>query len=275
LDTRETYSIILAKQDGLQDRTRIMQVFREYTRINPDISEVAAKHSAGFIAEKISREEVFAVGKICMNNNVEIFIVTDASTAVLPKADNCRYISCLSEEFGYSLDGTAKNIIEWSDVAVVCAGIIEEEKVTTTKHKEGPSAAQKLGSMAITMTTGLPIPLGRAKEVTKKVMETIVTNYLELIIYPPAPGQTPLRLKMNQDNIDYSYLAARREYSSPGNFRLVLEDIDKYAVKALRNHVFYSIIKKEPASLSRYEDYRYLEKELRWLMTLRQMKNKE
>lgn len=269
MEGQEAYSVILAKPEGV-DRKILIQVFREYSRINPNVSEISAKNSAGFIAEKINKEEVLALGKICSNLDVGIFIVSDAQVAALPEPTVCKSIKCLPEDFQYSVDGASFSSVPWDQIAIVCAGSIEEEKINTSTKKEGPSALKKASSLALTAMTGIPISAGKTREVIKKIKQTFFNNYLELIIQT----EIHVRLKMNQESLDYSYLGHRREYSSLLNFRTALEDINIFVANGLKNQVFLSILKREATSLHRYEDYRFFEKELRWLLTIHQLKNK-
>ncbi|OGS22431.1 MAG: hypothetical protein A2252_09015 [Elusimicrobia bacterium RIFOXYA2_FULL_39_19] len=266
MENQELCCIILANPESL-DRKVLAPLFREYAKFNNTISEVSARHCAGFLLEKGAKEEVLALGKLCAQQQVKILVLPVSSIPQLPKADKCININCHPGALEFTLSiGNAKipYTIPWNKVEVVSAATIEEEKTSTVIKKEGPSNFQRMASGVATVITMIPISAGKEKKVEKKVHEIVISNYVELLFSLP-----PYRARIPQDNFDYSYLQKRREYSSQLNFIKMIEDINLYASTALKSRGFISSVNKEQDAQNRYEDYRFLEKELRWLIMLR------
>ena len=117
------------------------------------------------------------------------------------------------------------------------------------------------------MVTGLPLGMGKSKEVKKTVQETELFLYAD-VFADAADG--PRRLHVAADKFDFSAaLGEARRPDQLGNFRLLLQVLDQRAGAALRNHGVRGFLSGAPLTALGYDTPEDYEKELRWLLTLR------
>jgi hypothetical protein len=136
---------------------------------------------------------------------------------------------------------------------------------TTTKNvKEVPSTAQKIASMGIFLTTGLPIKVGgKERTVEKTQTQSDLVFYADLLYKDPAR-----RLRIDALRFDYSFLKDRKVYQVFGNFKLLVADLAQGAPGAWRNHGTKILLEGKPIRMMGYETLADLERETRWLLTL-------
>jgi hypothetical protein len=149
-------------------------------------------------------------------------------------------------------------------LVLVSAAGITLTTTTTKTTKEGPSAAQKILSTGILLTTGLPIKIGGKERVVEKTQQqSELVFYLDLYY-----GQPLRRRRIDAQHFDYSFLKERKLYFVLGNFKLVLGDLLAAAPAAWRNHGAKVLLEGKPVQTMGYESLADLEREARWLLTL-------
>ncbi|MBI3554025.1 MAG: hypothetical protein HY077_16130 [Elusimicrobia bacterium] len=149
-------------------------------------------------------------------------------------------------------------------LAVLAAAGYKEITTRTIKTTEGPDLTQKAIGMGITMMTGLPTSLGKAKKEVQTTVETAeLVFFLDLVLKDPAE-----RLRIDAQDFDFSCLGAKKSYSAIVNFRQLLYDLADASRRAIRNRGTTILLEQKPVREMGYESLKDLERECRWLLTL-------
>jgi hypothetical protein len=257
------YSVLIAKPE-LPALRKLADALEEFHRIPEDEAIQLARRAWGFAGENLTEERAGLLAGKCKEAGIETLILDSAAVASLPVEKNFVKAAVKPDGLDYTLETKEQGFAPWESAALVAAAPIKEETITVQTVKEGPSGAQRMASLAIMSVTGLPIGFGKKKETRKETRSFELYFYLELFF--PVP---PHRLKMRNDIFDYSYLEGRKEYSSQLNFRIFLEDLRMAASKADFNMGAGEILNKKPLNLLTYDSLDFLEKEARWLLTIK------
>jgi hypothetical protein len=150
-------------------------------------------------------------------------------------------------------------------VAAVCYRQTTKKEV---KVQEGPDLKQQAVRMGIFMTTGIPLGLGRKpKEVVKVTESSDLVYGLDL-----CQKEGAMRLRILAEDFDYSCLKGKMTYNTIENFRSLIEAITHSSPLALRNRGTRVLIERRPINNMGYDTIEDMERESRWLLTLRELK---
>jgi hypothetical protein len=210
---------------------------------------IVARRAWGIVADDLSKSEAQSLAKALGAQGVECAVGPTAALVDLPQAETA---------------ATIDEIPAAQPVLIALAGIT----LTTTvkkKEKKGPSGAQKAASTAIMATTGLPIKIGgrkRSVETTKEEQS--------LVFFADLHYEDPSRLvRIDAAHFDFSCLEERMLYQSQGNLKLLIGDLVEAAPEAWTNHGARILLEGRPIREMGYTDLEDLEREARWLLTLR------
>ena len=209
----------------------------------------AAKRAWGIVVEDLPESEARALGQALRSSGVECAVGPTASLAELPAVEPARTVDALPAAH---------------PILIAVAGITVTSTTTTTE-KRGPSGAQKIASVAIMMSTGLPIRIGgRKRSVEKTREEQGLVFYLDL--YYEGPSR---RLQIDASHFAFSCLEERMLYQAQGNLKLLIRDLVQAAPEAWLNHGTRVLLEGRPIRTMGYESLEDLDREVRWLLTLR------
>ena len=242
-----SFSVILTRPDQREP----MAVARALAaaRKTPEQDQVAAaKRGWGILAENLSAVEAQGLVEGLGRSGLESASLPMSSLVQLPEAKPIG-------RFGPTLA---------DQLVLVAAAGITVTSTTTKTVKEGPSAAQKILSTGILLTTGLPIKIGGKERIVEKTQQhSDLVFYLDLIYKDPLR-----RLRIDAQRFDYSFLKERKLYFLMGNFKLLVGDLVQAAPGAWRNHGARVLLENKPLQTMGYESLADLERETRWLLTL-------
>jgi hypothetical protein len=220
------------------------------TRQTPVQDQVlAAKRAWGIVAEDLEEQEATALARDLSAAGIESFACPGTALTPLPDTEQVRTRD--------SLPGEQPTLISVAGITVT----------STTKKmvKEGPSAAKKAVGAAIMMTTGLPINIGgKKRKVEKTQTQQDLFFFVDLVYDAP-----PRRIRIAASEFDYSFLAERKLYQSLGNCKLLVSDLVAAAPRAWQNHGARVLLQGRPINTMGYASLQDLEREERWLVTLR------
>jgi hypothetical protein len=210
---------------------------------------LAAKRAWGIVAEDLAESEARALAEALKSAGVECAVGPAAALVDLPDVETATTIDALPAD---------------RPILIAAAGLT----VTTTSRRTeqtGPTGAQKAASAAIMMATGLPIKIGgRKRKVQKTREEKRLAFYLDLHYENPAR-----RLRIDASHFDFSCLEERMLYQAMGNLKLVVRDRVEAAPEAWLNHGTRVLLEGKPIRTMGYEFLEDLDREARWLLTLR------
>ena len=205
-----------------------------------------AKNGWGIVAENVGAEEAQRLVESLSQAGLESKVVP--SMASLPEAQ--------------ALTRWDPAILE--QLALIAAAGVTVTSTTTKTVKEGPTAAQKILSTGILLTTGLPIKIGGKERTVQKTQQLS-----DLAFFVDVICKDPLRrLRIDAQHFDYSFLKERKLYFLMGNFKLLVGDLAQAAPAAWRNHGARVLLENQPIQTMGYDSLADLERETRWLLTL-------
>lgn len=141
-------------------------------------------------------------------------------------------------------------------ISVLAAAPIKEEFFRTVTATEGPSSGAKAMRLGIMAVTGLPIGLGKSREVKKNVKSSELSFYMDVVL-----DGGRVRLRLASDDLDFSGLKEKKTYSSQVNFRLLCSELAAFAPAAFKNAGLRAMLAGRPLLLLGYDSLADLEKE--------------
>jgi len=212
---------------------------------------LAAKGAWGIVADDLSESDAKALGLALRSLGVKCAVGHTAALAELPPVEAARTVDALPAA---------------EPVLVAVAGITVTTTTTRTE-KKGPGGAQQIASAAIMMSTGIPIRIGGRKRSVEKTQEEH-----GLVFYADLHYENPSRrLQIDASHFDFSCLGERMRYQAQGNLKLLVDDVVRAAPQAWTNHGTRILLEGRPIRTMGYRSLEDLEREARWLLTLRRL----
>jgi len=210
---------------------------------------LAARRAWGIVADDLSKTEAEELGRALRSAGVECAVGPTSKLAQLPPVEAFRTLDALPA----------------TPPILLAVGGITVTTTTTKTEKAGPSPGQKAASAAIMMATGLPIKVGgRKREVEKTQHEQSLVFYADLHYETPSR-----RMRIDASHFDFSCLKERMLYQAQGNLKLLVGDLVQAAPDAWKNHGARVLLEGRPIRTMGYGSIEDLERESRWLLTLR------
>ncbi|GAB4030101.1 MAG: hypothetical protein Fur0012_05470 [Elusimicrobiota bacterium] len=219
----------------------------------------------GFLGINLSFEKAAATVEACASLGIKSAIKSSDEIPVLKAAVDIKKI-VFSESFLIYENQGIQLKTELKDLKLMAYAPLASETIKIIKEKQGPGAGEKAMRLGIMMATGLPIGLGKSKEVAKEVRQSETALYLELIF---ADG---IRLRINSEHFDFSCLDEQKGYSSQTNFKNLCLKLSQAAPSAWKNSALFDLLGGAMAPTLKYENLSDLEKEEKRLL-LAQLKN--
>lgn len=154
----------------------------------------------------------------------------------------------------------------WARLSFIAAAVFREisvRKITTT---EGPDPAKRALGIGLSLATGIPMGLGKSKEVQKSVETSEVAYHADLFLAGPAR-----RLRVDAQRFDFSCLGDSMGCHVTANFPALLAMLARRAPHAALNRGARMLLESRPVREMGYDDLSDLERESRWLRTLAAM----
>lgn len=248
MDEQERFFLLQAKRE-VHDPMELAKALAA-ARSTPVLDQVlAAKRAWGIVAEDLSRSEVTALGLALRSSGIECVAGPAGALRQLPPAEAAATVAMLRDV---------------TPILIAVAGITIRSIASKTEQK-GPSGAQKIASAAIMAGTGLPIKIGGRK----RTVETTVEKE-DLVFFADIYCETPTRrMRIEASRFDYSFLGERMLYQAQANLKALIGDIVAGAPKAWLNHGTKVLLEGRPVRTMGYGSLEDLEREARWLLTLR------
>lgn len=225
----------------------VAQALAAWKRVPAADMIVPARRCWGIAAQGESKERAEDLASVLRRGGVESVVVPDNLLEELPPVSTIPALE----------PSAAKRL---ALLAVAAFKITTSREVKTV---EGPSTAQRAVKIGLLMA-GIPTLGGGAREVIKKVEESDLHFYADLVLESPVE-----RLRVDAQAFDFSCLGARKAYGALVNFRTLLEWLSDLAPKAARNRGCRFMLDGKPVREMGYESLDDLEREEKWLLTLR------
>jgi hypothetical protein len=191
-------------------------------------------------------------------------VVPQEKVLPLPPAQGVSNLTFLPDGIEIVLEASRKVTVSRDRIHLILAGAFKQTTFETVAVKEGPSKGQKMASLGILMTTGLPIHIGGKEKKTEKTIENSdFVFYVDLILEGPFE-----RTRVDGRKISYSCLKEKMGYSVIGNFPVLVRELIKVAPGARLNRGANVIARNGPMREAIYGSLEEMDRESRWLLAL-------
>jgi hypothetical protein len=225
-----------------------------------------ARRMWGFLGENLSPEEAQRLVGLAAEAGLAARAVPADAVPPLPEGVPVHGICPFPEGMEVAIGPTkVRRLIPWEPVRLVAAAPLKETTTTVRTVKEGPTPQQRAVGIGIMMVTGLPVGMGKSKEVKKTVHETELRLNMDIFVGGEAKV---FRLSVDADKFDYASLGSPPEPGVAANFRRLLTAVAKGATMAVVNLGARSIVEGRSLAGLGYESAGDYEKEIRWLLTI-------
>ena len=264
------YSVILSQPDEF-NLEKIAKIIAAYKNVPLFDTRIMARHSLGFLGEGLSESDARLIVSFADEEGVKTVLLEDEKVAALPKPALVTSADCGQDGFSFTAaSGGPVSKIPWKDICLFCAVCLKEESSSLKTVKQGRSQTQKIMSIGILMSTGIPIKIGKDKQITQSVTEKELHFFAD--IFFKSASDPVQRLHIEAERIDFSYLGPRKLPNTAGNFNLLVRDIASRAGLAILNKGMKMLLAGQPLAAVGYDSSDDYEKECRWLLTLAESK---
>lgn len=251
------WAVILSKPEGLE---------------TPDVAKALAKHrkaplldvlpavrrSGGILAEGVSEEAACAEAEALTAAGIPAMALACSELAILPAPVEVPRLELGGTSLSWS--GGSR---PWDKLRLIAAAGLTETRVKTIKTEEGPSVGEKAARIGLTLATGLPMGLGKSKEVEKRVESSDLLFFSDLIVVEPLA-----RLRIDAQRFDYSVLGGAMGLSTLENFKRVLAALRARVPGARLNRGARILLENKAVREMGYDSIDVVERETRWRVTL-------
>jgi len=222
-----------------------------------------ARRGWGFLGEGLSEAQADGFSAALAEAGIASLRLPDSGLRRLPEASPAAGMSFGPDAVSLRLGDGREEVLPFARAAIVAAAAIEVTDVRKVTETEGPTAAQKAMRAGIMLATGLPLGLGKSKEVVKEQRSTDLLFFMDIVGKDP-----PVRFRVDARRFDFSCLAREMAMGAVVNFRALLSRLARSAPTAVRNKGCRILLAGQPAASMGYETLDDLDRELRWLANL-------
>ncbi|MDO8803494.1 MAG: hypothetical protein Q7R35_03600 [Elusimicrobiota bacterium] len=233
----------------------LAQMLRAAFKLDLDTAAAAARHCWGVLGSGLDEAAADNLTVVCAGLGIKT-LKLPCPQPTLPAEEKIKKAAFAGGAVSFTGSGNLAYTAEPGDILVIAAAPIKEETLRMVKTKEGPSGQERAVRMGIMAVTGLPIGLGKSREVNKEVKSSEVSFYLDLVL---AGGQH--RLRLTSGDFDFSCLKEKKTYSSQLNFRLLAAELAAFAPAAYKNAGLRAMLEAKPLGPLPYDSPADLEKE--------------
>ena len=248
-----TYAVMTAGEK-LPEQVLLAKALEGALKLDRDTAAMAARRGRGVLGRGLEEAAADAVLEACAALGLPAFKLDEASLPALRPAAAARKAVLEGGAAVLTAGGTLISAAP-ADITALAGGPVRHEVTSTVKTTEGPSAGEKAVRLGIMAATGLPIGLGKNKEVSKEVKSTELSFYLDVLLADGA------RLRAHSDDFDFSGLKEKKTYSSQVNFRLLCADLAAFAPGAWKSSGLLAMLEGRPLAPAAYDSLEELERE--------------
>lgn len=256
--------LLITAGEKLPEFTVLERVLGAALKTDRDTAAAAARRCWGLLGRDLDEAAAAELAARCAEFGVATLRLPWPPPP-LPPAETVKAVSFEGGSAVFSLAGGASAQAAPRDITVLAAAPVKQETSRLVKATEGPSAGEKAVRMGIMAVTGMPIGLGKSREVKKELKSSETSFCLDLLL-----GPAGRRLRVVPENFDFSCLKADKTYSSQVNLRLLSGLAAAFAPAAFKNAGLMAMLAARPLTSLPYDSLDDLEaEELRLLLAVR------
>ena len=265
-DTKEAFSVLTA-EERLPDLIVTAKILAEFYSINLNDTGRLARHCWGILGSDLALDSTLELARKCQEYGVRTITLPSVEVAGLKPAIVIKKAAFEDTTFSCTDAAGLSMNLETADILVMSAAPLKEETVKIIKSVEGPSAGERAVRLGVMAVTGLPIGMGKTKEVKKEVRTSETSFLLDMIL------KQNIRLRLDPSSFDFSCLKEKKTYSSQMNLFLFCAELSAFANKALKNTGLWAILEHKPLGTLPYDSMDDFEKETQRLAVLANKRN--
>lgn len=260
------YAVLLARQEDLK-QPEIAKALAVFQKIPLQDAARLARNAWGIQADNLTKEAADIFAMHLKQVGVESVVLPQGLIEDLPLAAPTKSLEFLLNGIQAHLNSIQKEILAGEQIRLIAAVGLKETLTTTVKVNVGPSTVQRAASLGLWMS-GIPLTIGKSREVEQKKQTTELFFYLDLCLRKPVR-----RFRIDAQHFDFSCLKARMGFSAPQNFRTLVLEMIRLFPQALKNRGAQVLLDGAPVPSMGYDAIADLDRESRWLLTLDSLKN--
>lgn len=259
--TEGAYAVVLAGPEQFRpaEIVRVLAALRGVPAID---LQAGVRKSWGLLGLDLSEAEARAWASALGQAGIKAKALPQALVEDPPPAQAAARLDYSPEGLMAEADGRPRRVA-WEGMALLAAGGWVQTTQAKAAEGSGPKAASRLMRLGL-LAAGIPLPKAPepAPEPPRETRDLV--HFLDVVLAEPA-----LRLRVDAQGFDYSCLKARKVYDAFGNFKQLLGDLVDLAPRARRSRGAELLLAGKPVREAGYEGLADLEREERWLLTLR------
>lgn len=210
------YSVLQTTLDP-PDREALRRAFARVSFLTRHDADSLAKDAYGVLADRLSLDHARAVQEALRLEHIPTVVEDDATLFSVPGPQSTRRVECNAKALVWYDTYDRAHLIGWPHVVLIAAGVIGDV-----------SRQQEL--MWVTTVRNMPMPVTTLRETTNFGLSLEIFTDLD-----------PMRLRVEPDRCNYSYLGERLQSRAEDNFILLVRDVVRYAGNTLVNRGATSI----------------------------------
>ena len=247
---------VITAGEKLPEFALLARFFGAALKTDPGSAAMKARHCWGILGTGLDEASAAGLVELCAGLGIKALTLPAPGAAKLPEPQQVKKAVFENGRALFAGAGDRLTGLSPEDIAILAAAPITEDFFRTVKTTEGPTAQEKAVRIGIMAVTGLPIGMGKSKEVKKEVKTSELSFYLDIIL-----KDSRARLRLNSGAFDFSGLKEKKTYSSQVNFRLLCAELSAFAPAAFRNSCVLAMKEGRPLSLLPYDSLDDLERE--------------
>ncbi|MCM2266491.1 MAG: hypothetical protein NDI60_01810 [Elusimicrobiales bacterium] len=247
--------LVITAEERLPAFPLLVRAMSAGRKLDADTAAKEARHCWGILGENLDAAAAAALAADCAAFGVRVLEVPAENATPLPAPLRVKKVVFEDGAAVFTGEAAALSCAPQA-LAVLAAAPIKTESSRLVQTTEGPSSKEKAVRLGIMAVTGLPIGMGKTREIKKEVKSSEMEFYLDLVL---DGGAT--RLRLVSGDLDFSGLKEKKTYSSQVNFRLLCAELAAFAPTAWKNAGLLAILAGTPLTLLPYDSLADLEKE--------------
>ncbi|HND64231.1 MAG TPA: hypothetical protein PKZ00_01560 [Elusimicrobiota bacterium] len=255
------FSVLLRDPRGAEFPL-VSKILGDFLKVPAIDAQHKARDAWGFLGEKLSAEDAQRLAAAAQAAGAPARVVPESDLAVSPPAQSANGGGPENDVLRLTLGVPAREKrIPLADLQLIALLPLREESSSTVTVKEGPSAGERAAKITLMMTTGIPLPMGKSKEIKKTVTTGDLTVLADFFTATE-------RFRVDAGHFGFSGLGESKTWNGLENLKRFVKMILDRRPDVPLNRGGRWVMENKTLATAGYTDRGQFEKECRWLLTL-------
>jgi hypothetical protein len=255
------WTVLLSDPSGA-DPAVLGRFFAAKNKIPLIDAQRLARHSWGFLGRDLPEVEALALVQSAGAAGIPAMAIENIDVSVLGGPSSAHGATFEGDlmKLAVGIPSTIRPL-PLASIQVLSVASLRKDTMVTKTVKEEVSGGRKLMGLGIMLTTGIPVGMGKAKEVQKMTTETEWVMFLDIF----GDGG---RWRAIPSAFDFKGLGSEMGAGGPDNLRRLLILLHRLAPGAFLNRGARWWLEGRPLGNVGYDEPSDVDQEARWLLTL-------